>query len=561
MTATVSQVLGWSIPDLDQTAARLASWERDVDWLTTQFTGAADLGDAWRGRAGSAAAGRAVAVAGDIENLVGMLGESSRGLSLATGRLLAAQDQLRAARSQAAGLGLTMNEDGTVPVPPFVTNPADSAVATALAFGRYVQLSSRATRVAQSAHQALDEATYAEAAAAAALVDPLLSARRVFPDWVLDEAHRLVDGTYSPAVQAARDMLATLVADPGDDSERLRRLLAAFGALTDEELSEFFAHADFGDLAALEHLVGQREDSGGWPWSRWHVGLSDSERNDFLNNLLSRLDLGALRDLRDRMGTLETDRYLDDYLNRHPGRSDLHWADLTAPVFHGGANPIDPVNDVNQGGDGDCWFLTSLNAIAQAHPDVLVRNLTTNGNGTYTVRFYVDGHWVPVTVLPDVPHEGGSGAPFYASEGVSGSPVSWVAIYEKAYAQLRNGYRGIYGGWPKNGMATVLGPDAQVHSSDGKSDSDIDAYAKKLAAGTPMAADTDGQSDKLFLDPAGTVVGRHAYAVVAIDPAMHTVKLRNPWGPASGPNIAVITVSYDDFRTYFTDVSWADVKK
>src|SRR5262249_40234653 len=46
------------------------------------------------------------------------------------------------------------------------------------------------------------------------------------------------------------------------------------------------------------------------------------------------------------------------------------------------------VGDIDQGADGDCYFMASLGAVALRHPDVIRNMFTDNGDGTFAVRFY-----------------------------------------------------------------------------------------------------------------------------------------------------------------------------
>jgi hypothetical protein len=60
----------------------------------------------------------------------------------------------------------------------------------------------------------------------------------------------------------------------------------------------------------------------------------------------------------------------------------------TSPLF---ASSGPSMNDVNQGYLGDCYLLSSLAEVAKQNPDIIHSMFTDNGNGTYGVRFYVDG--------------------------------------------------------------------------------------------------------------------------------------------------------------------------
>ncbi len=562
MTAGVTTVLSWSTADIDDTAGRLRGWSGDVDWLAVDFTSRSDIGDLWRGAAGSAAEAQAVRVAGDVQTLAAILDDTAAAVRAANARLSEAQTRLAAARIAGAAIGCPLTEDAVAVVPVFVGAHTDDPIAHARELTTYGLRVLDAQLISGRAQQALADAVRAEREVATALTASLSMPRRTSRGWALDESHLLLDGRRDPSVQAALDALRELSNRPYDDADRLRRLADLLHGMSPDQIEQFFANCTDADTANLDAFLAQRQDSGGWPWSRWHEGLSDEARRSLLNHLLEGLDADTLRDLRARLHSLETDAFLKDYYKNDPGRAPLTWVDLTAPLFHRTGEPIDASIDVNQGGDGDCWFLTSLNAVARQHPELLVRHLHPNANGTVTVEFFVHGHWVNVTVLPDVPHEGNNPAPSYAAQGKNGDQVSWVAIYEKAYAQLRHGYEGINGGHPHDALANILGPDAEVHSTS-TGDADMADLERKLHAGAAIAANTHqpggGGGDKEFLDPAKSIAGSHSYAVVAINDKAGTIRVRNPWGVNSGTPVEV-TLSFAEFRRYFSGIDYAEIK-
>ena len=132
----------------------------------------------------------------------------------------------------------------------------------------------------------------------------------------------------------------------------------------------------------------------------------------------------------------------------------------TNPLYGSSGTPS--YLDVNQGYLGDCYFLSSLAEVALQDPNAIESMITNNGNGTYGVRFDVNGQDEYVTVnnqLPTMP----SGY-YYANgsklEFANGS-VAWPELIEKAYAELNeepnaphganlnsasNSYAGISGG-------------------------------------------------------------------------------------------------------------------
>ncbi len=101
--------------------------------------------------------------------------------------------------------------------------------------------------------------------------------------------------------------------------------------------------------------------------------------------------------------------------------------------------------DVDQGAVGDCYFVATLAAIADANAEYIQQMVVDLGDGTYAVRFYQDGQEVYVRVDADLWTEGGFLT--YAGFGHEGS--LWVAIVEKAYAYFRKQlgtYKSIAGG-------------------------------------------------------------------------------------------------------------------
>ena len=86
---------------------------------------------------------------------------------------------------------------------------------------------------------------------------------------------------------------------------------------------------------------------------------------------------------------------------------------LTAgQLFVGGA----AYTDINQGYLGDCYFVSTLAETALKNPGVIANMFITNGDGTYTVRFYNNGKPQYVTVDSYLPTDA-SGRLIYAGIG------------------------------------------------------------------------------------------------------------------------------------------------
>jgi len=100
-------------------------------------------------------------------------------------------------------------------------------------------------------------------------------------------------------------------------------------------------------------------------------------------------------------------------------------------------------SDIAQGEVGDCWFLSMLAETALQSPQTVESMFIDNGDGTYTVRFYNNSVADYVTVNSKLPANCG-GDFVYANHNFGGhtdkvsssTNVLWVALAEKAYAQL-----------------------------------------------------------------------------------------------------------------------------
>ncbi|MBA5604382.1 DUF4214 domain-containing protein [Duganella sp. FT3S] len=212
---------------------------------------------------------------------------------------------------------------------------------------------------------------------------------------------------------------------------------------------------------------------------------------------------------------------------------------LNGPLY--GATGAAATVDVAQGAVGDCVVCANMIEMVNNHPELLKSMIVDNGNGSYGVRFYLDGNEVWVTVDDEFPVNS-AGAMVYAHNGVGQDQALWVPLLEKAYAQLSetgqvghpsvNGYQNIDG----NSTSIVL--PAMVNTSVTyyrTTDSDwasrkatfIQALAEhrdvvlETAAGAPDTHDGAGMTQ---------LVGEHAFAVLGYDTASGNFIVRNPWG-------------------------------
>lgn len=261
------------------------------------------------------------------------------------------------------------------------------------------------------------------------------------------------------------------------------------------------------------------------PLGNLHAGSSVTQ----LNELIGKWFLGT--DLPDP--TLVPDD--------HRTVSQPHYATASGLLYGpGGAAAI---ADVSQGALGDCVVCASMIEMVVNHPDLLKSMIVDNGNGTYGVRFYLNGNEVWVTVDRELPVDA-HGYQVYADNGVGQDQALWVPLLEKAYAQLSetgmvghpavNSYENIDGnstGVVLPAMSNINGNYYRTGASDwaSKKQTLVDALAAhrdvvfETAHGAPHTYNSAGLTE---------LVGAHAFAVLGYDEATGKFIVRNPWGDA-----------------------------
>lgn len=206
------------------------------------------------------------------------------------------------------------------------------------------------------------------------------------------------------------------------------------------------------------------------------------------------------------------------------------------------------LNDIRQGGLGDCWLLSGLGAIANDNAFALRRNVVDFDDGTYGVRlgnsFYrVDDDLAATS----------SGSLAYAQLGAQSS--MWVAVVEKAYAFYRTGansFASIEGGWSVD-VNKAFGSTSTGDYALG-SYSSATALANAIyARWNSYAAVTIGFVDSRYGNTLpGGLVNNHMYTVARVTRnsagVVTSITLRNPWGSdgyscLDGNNDGYVTVT------------------
>jgi len=189
-------------------------------------------------------------------------------------------------------------------------------------------------------------------------------------------------------------------------------------------------------------------------------------------------------------------------------------------------------DDVKQGQAGDCYFLSTLAAMAKSNPERVRQSIADLGDGTYAVQFYsANGAKNFVRVDNDLAtFSGSTTATAYAKLGKQSS--MWVAIMEKAFAYFRTGectYESIDAGWMSEAFSALGAKPESLWKNAG---------VKSAAALATQLEDlvSSGKSITLAIAnvPGGQpLVGNHAYTVDGVirnSDGSTSVRLRNPWG-------------------------------
>ena len=219
------------------------------------------------------------------------------------------------------------------------------------------------------------------------------------------------------------------------------------------------------------------------------------------------------------------------------------------------------VDAVNQGGIGDCWFLSPLMCMATFDPSFIESMITADGNGYYTVDMYLNGVLTPVTIGDDLPNDASS----------SNGDGHWASLIEKAYAALVGSYTAMNGNFADTAFRSLTDQtcsDISISSfNTGLEDATIRSalalnegvviYSDDLfipqaqpsnsgLSGTFPTIDYNSSTGKGEGLVVGFASGAHAYAVVGYDSTTGNLIVRNPWGYAGSSVYNDDGVSYQN---------------
>jgi hypothetical protein len=333
-----------------------------------------------------------------------------------------------------------------------------------------------------------------------------------------------------------------------DPAKGAQEVLANWEKLTPAELDAVLSSLNSAQLKQLNKQLGE-----GSSW--WGAGGPDrSVQQRFEQMILRAAGPSTLTKIVPLLTSLQFEPPLMN------GTTGVTWQPFTGSLF-GPDGTIDVPSQLAQGGDGDCWFLSSLAAVASNDPSFIKSHIWENPNGTYTVVLYQNGKPVDVTVSADLPYQ--DGVLIYAQ---TPDGADWVALYEKALAQLTGGYQNINGNYGNVGLAYITGGHTSQFGWDSSSPPSLASIHKQLAQGdevlaatrddsiTPNAWQEQGTNDELVAD--------HEYRVVSVTTDTQSgqlmITVANPWGPSPpSPAPQYVTLTEQEFQRDFGELSTA----
>ena len=214
------------------------------------------------------------------------------------------------------------------------------------------------------------------------------------------------------------------------------------------------------------------------------------------------------------------------------------YVNSTSPLYN--LTGIPSINDINQGSLGDCYLLASLAEVAQCEPDTIKSMITDNGNGTYGVRFYINGNPVFVTVNTFLPVFSANGA----FAGNTSSAI-WSSLIEKAYVELNaepgfldhptgNVYNLINGG-SADPISQITGRNVVPYDSSRYTQAAWNSLKNVFITAIQNNQEVDlGSFGDSTIGGKVALVAGHMFSGIGYDSATGEFVLRNPWGASNG---------------------------
>lgn len=191
--------------------------------------------------------------------------------------------------------------------------------------------------------------------------------------------------------------------------------------------------------------------------------------------------------------------------------------------------PLPPsLEDIAQGGMGDCYLMASLAAIVATDPQKIVSMIHDQGDGLYTVHFHQAG-WAFVSPTVTASFEKTK------HSRIGNRSALWPLIIEKAFAQTKGGLDRFQSGNPATVMGDLVGMEttsfvpslkepASIMAAIAAGKAERKAMTASTVAWLPDATERNAVAKKHHVHTT------HVYTVIDADPTKGQIRLHNPWG-------------------------------
>jgi len=227
--------------------------------------------------------------------------------------------------------------------------------------------------------------------------------------------------------------------------------------------------------------------------------------------------------------------------------SDLDWRSIiwrrADDIFGAGTykvfeDKIEPA-DIIQGSLGDCYFLSTLAALAEKPRRIrkLFESHRPNEQGCYGVRVCNMGIWTTYVMDDYIPCSASTKKPIFTR---SNGKELWVVLLEKAWAKIYGSYARIEAGLTRECLHDLTGAPTKYYLTGDNQKKNEEIWQELVKGEQKDFVMTCGSGDYYqgadLMGSAG-LVGSHAYSLLSAVTVkdrygrdVRLVKLRNPWG-------------------------------
>ncbi|XP_071096682.1 calpain-2 catalytic subunit-like [Haliotis cracherodii] len=194
-------------------------------------------------------------------------------------------------------------------------------------------------------------------------------------------------------------------------------------------------------------------------------------------------------------------------------------------------------HDMKQGDLNDCWFLSTLSAIAEK-PQLMAKIIpedntfgTSRYDGKFHCKFWQFGQWVDVYIddlLPTV-----EGKILFAHS--SDPDEFWVSLVEKAYAKMNQSYEALEYGFEADAFTDLTGGLAEWYNPSDLREHEFYLIRAAFQCGAVIGCLSVDKEERAEQDRKG-MISNHSYVITGVEEIPHQdstaklIRVRNPWG-------------------------------